>query len=160
MDDLWTANKLELQVGYLMKHPSIDYVIAKTRNFLEPGVELPSRVTKDLSLTDAVILNPGTLVARKAVFDAVGVFDGSYAHAADFDWFIRAREAGMRMAILTEVLLHRRIHGSNLSLQTQAKTSEFMRSIRSSIGRRRGGGCAEDKPAYSGSQSSTEDCSA
>jgi glycosyltransferase involved in cell wall biosynthesis len=160
MDDLWTSNKLELQVGYLLEHPSVDYVIAKTRNFLEPGVELPSRPTQDLSLTDAVILNPGTLVARKAVFQTVGMFDGSYAQAADFDWFIRAKEAGLRMAILPEVLLHRRIHGSNLSLRTQTKTSEFVRSVRSSIERRRGEAYADDKPEGSNSQPGDNDCGA
>ncbi|MDH4209472.1 MAG: glycosyltransferase [Anaerolineae bacterium] len=159
MDDLWEPHKLELQVGYLMEHPEVDYVIAKTRNFLEPGVQLPARVTKDLSLTDSVILNPGTLVARKAVFKVVGIFDASYTRAADFDWFIRAKEAGLCMAILPEVLLHRRIHGSNLSLHMPAKTSEFMRAVRSSIERRRGEGRPQEKAVYSESQAIAEDCS-
>jgi glycosyltransferase involved in cell wall biosynthesis len=160
MDDLWTPNKLELQVAYLMEHPSVDYVIAKTRNFLEPGAELPSRPTKDLSLTDAIMLNPGTLLAREAVFQTVGRFDASYAQAADFDWFIRAKEAGLRMAILPEVLLHRRIHGSNLSLRTQTKRSEFVRSVRSSIERRRGEASAEHKPVCSNSQPTDDNCGA
>jgi glycosyltransferase involved in cell wall biosynthesis len=159
MDDLWAPNKLELQVGYLLEHPEIDYVLAETRNFLEAGVQLPSPMTKDLLLTDAAILNPGTLVARKAVFHAVGMFDSSYARAADLDWFIRAKEAGLRTAVLPEVLLHRRIHGCNLSLHTTAKTSEFMRAVKSSIERRRGKGRAEDKAAHSDSCPSADDCS-
>jgi glycosyltransferase involved in cell wall biosynthesis len=158
MDDLWTPNKLELQVGYLMEHPSGDYLIAKTRKFLEPGVKLPSRMTRDLALTEAVILNPGTLVARREVFKAAGMFDRSYAHAADFDWFIRAKEAGLRMAICPEVLLHRRIHGSNLSLRTQAKTSKFMRAVRASVKRRRTGDRAGDEPAHSGPLPSADEC--
>jgi glycosyltransferase involved in cell wall biosynthesis len=137
-DDLWEPNKLDLQVGYLLEHPAIDYVIAKTRNFVEPGAELPTPLTKDLLLTPHVLLSLGTLVARRAAFEVVGTFDVSYAHAKDVDWFIRAREAGLCMAVMPETLLHRRLHGSNRSFHAQARTHEFLRAVRSSIERRRG----------------------
>jgi len=136
-DDLWEPNKLQRQVAYLLQHPEVDCVIGKTRNFLEPGTHLPARVTKDLLLTDAVLLALGALLARKSVFQVAGVFDVSYPHAKDVDWFIRAREAGLRMAVLPEVLLRRRLHGSNRSFSHEARTAEFMRAVRSTIERRR-----------------------
>lgn len=142
-DDVWEPNKLELQVGYLMEHPAVDYVIARTQNFLEPGAQLPASVTKDLSLTDSVLLSLGTLVARRAVFEVVGAFDVTYAHAKDVDWFIRAKEAGLRMAILPDILLRRRLHGSNRSFSQQSRKLEFMRAVRSSIERGRAAGCPE-----------------
>jgi glycosyltransferase involved in cell wall biosynthesis len=156
MDDLWEPNKLELQVGYLVGHPEVDYVIAKTRNFLEPGTERPARLTRDLSLTDSVFLNPGTLVARKAAFRVVGIFDASYTRAADFDWFIRAQEAGLQMAVLPKVLLRRRLHGCNLSLDVQEKTAEFMRAVKSSIERRHGEACSMKKARGRTSRSSAD----
>ena len=135
-DDLWTPNKLSVQIGYLLEHPDVGYVIARMQNFLEPGAQLPPRITKDLSLTDYAALCVGTLVARKTIFDQVGDFDNSYEHAKDVDWFVRAKEAGIHTAILPEILLYRRLHSSNRSYQTHAKTSEFLRAIKSSIDRK------------------------
>ena len=158
-DDIWEPNKLELQVGYLMEHPAVDYVIARTQNFLEPGARLPASVTKDLSLTDSVLLSLGTLVARKAVFEVVGVFDVTYKHAKDVDWFIRAREAGLRMAILPDILLRRRLHGSNRSFSQQSRKLEFMRAVKSSIERGRAAGCPEGNAVCDDSKAAAEDCS-
>jgi glycosyltransferase involved in cell wall biosynthesis len=41
-DDLWTPDKLSVQVSYLMDHPKIQYTIAKAKFFLEPGHSPPS----------------------------------------------------------------------------------------------------------------------
>lgn len=135
-DDLWTPNKLGVQMDYLTEHPHVGYVIARMQNFLEPGIELPRRMTKDLLLTETVGLSVGTLVARKTVFEHVGNFDASYCHAKDVDWFVRAREAGIRMAILPEILLHRRLHSRNRSYRTQARISALLRVVKSSIDRK------------------------
>jgi glycosyltransferase involved in cell wall biosynthesis len=156
-DDVWEPNKLELQVGYLMENPAVDLVIARTQNFLEPGAQLPAILTKDLSLEDSVLLSLGALVGRRAVFDVVGAFDESYEHAKDVDWFIRAREAGLRMAILPDILLRRRLHGSNRSFSQQSRKLEFMRAVRSSIERGRAAGCPEGNAARSDSQAAPDD---
>lgn len=136
-DDLWAPNKLSVQIDYLLEHPQIGYVIARMQNFLEPGTQLPQRARKDHSLADYAALSVGTLVARKTIFEQVGDFDSSYPHAKDVDWFVRAKQVGIRMAILSEVLLYRRLHESNLSYQTEAVTSEFLQVVKSLIDRRR-----------------------
>lgn len=136
-DDLWTPNKLSVQIDYLHKHPHVGCVIAKMQNFVEPGTEPPSRITRDLALTEYAALQVGALVARRTVLEQIGAFDTTYDHAKDVDWFVRAREAGIIMAILPEILLHRRLHGANRSYHTQARTLEFMRVLKSSINRKR-----------------------
>jgi len=136
-DDMWPPNKLSVQMDHLLKHPQVGYIIARMQNFLEPGTKRPSRITKDLLLTDYVALSVGTLVVRKPVFERIGNFDKSYGHAKDVDWFVRAKEAGIPMAILPEILLYRRLHSSNRSYRTQARTSEFLRVVKSSIDRKR-----------------------
>lgn len=143
-DDLWTPNKLSVQMDYLAEHPDVGYVIARMQNFLEPGIELPRRITKDLLLTETVGLCVGTLVARKDVFEHVGNFDASYGHAKDVDWFVRAKEAGMRMAILPQILLHRRLHSCNRSYRTEARISDLLRVVKSSIDRKGNQGSARE----------------
>jgi glycosyltransferase involved in cell wall biosynthesis len=136
-DDLWTPDKLFVQVAYLLDHPEIDYVIARMRNFLEPGVE-PPLLAKNFLAADSAGFVVGTLLVRRAVFNAVGGFDTTYRHGNDTDWFFRAKEAGVRMTMLPHVLLRRRFHGANLSYETRAMASDFLRAVKLSIDRTRG----------------------
>src|SRR5512135_2005660 len=46
-DDLWTPNKLDVQVHYLLKNPGVQYVNAWVKLFAEPGHDLRSRYTED-----------------------------------------------------------------------------------------------------------------
>lgn len=135
-DDLWTPNKLAVQATYLLEHPETGYVIARMQNFLEAGIE-PPLLARDFLLTDSVGFVVGTLLARRAVFARVGNFDASYRHANDTDWFFRAKEAGVQMTMLPEVLLRRRLHGANLSYETRPMASDFMRAVKRSIDRTR-----------------------
>jgi glycosyltransferase involved in cell wall biosynthesis len=137
-DDLWASNKLSIEIDYLLKRPNIGFVIASMQNFLEPGTRRPPRLTRDLLLTDYAALSVGTLVARKAVFERIGNFNTAHRYAKDVDWFIRAKEAGIHMAILPQTLLYRRLHGSNSSYQTEARTSDLLRVVKSGIDRKRG----------------------
>ena len=65
------------------------------------------------------------------------LFDNGYAHAKDVDWFLRAAEAGARMAILPQVLLHRRLHCSNRSYLSGPRTTEFLVAVKNHIDRHR-----------------------
>jgi glycosyltransferase involved in cell wall biosynthesis len=134
-DDLWLPNKLRVQVDYLLEHPHIGYTIGRLQNFLDPGINLLPRVRKSLLERDQIGLM--TLVVRKTVFTQIGGFDPSYRVGSDFEWFIRAKDADIPMAILPEILLYRRIHDSNLSSQTQACYGGLLRMFKASINRQR-----------------------
>jgi glycosyltransferase involved in cell wall biosynthesis len=41
-DDLWTADKLKLQIAYLLSHPEVGYTLTQQSFFLEPGATLPA----------------------------------------------------------------------------------------------------------------------
>jgi GT2 family glycosyltransferase len=103
------------------------------QNFLDPGVTVSPQAKS--VLLDREYIGLMTLVARKTVFEQAGGFDPSYSVGTDFDWVIRAREAGIVIEILPEILLHRRIHDSNLSSDTPAVLSSLLRMFKSSIDR-------------------------
>lgn len=155
-DDLWAPNKLSVQVDYLLQHPHVGYVIAKMQNFLEPGAQVPRRVTKDLQLSEYVALSLGTLVARKSVFELVGDFDTIYQYAKDVDWFVRAKEAGVGMGVMPEILLYRRLHESNRSYRTQARASEFLQVVKSAIVRKRDGDSGRELQKDNDAQRATD----
>ncbi len=136
-DDMWSPNKLDLQIAYLLQHPAAGYVIGKTLNFVEPGTPRPARITADLMPGVNALLSPGVVVVRREVFEEVGYFDARYEHSKDADWFVRAKECGVIMGTVPETLLHRRIHGQNMSHQVDARTTEYVRTLKALLDRRR-----------------------
>ncbi|HEX8294534.1 MAG TPA: glycosyltransferase family A protein [Pyrinomonadaceae bacterium] len=132
-DDLWTPDKLRVQVGYMSSRPQVGYTLARMRNFLEPGVEMPPWLDERALREDQVCYGPGTLVARRAVFDQIGVFDPRYKLASDFEWLARANAAGVPTAVLPETLLHRRVHDSNQSYNMAAIRNERFMMLKTAI---------------------------
>jgi glycosyltransferase involved in cell wall biosynthesis len=136
-DDLWTPNKLDQQVDYLLKHPELGYVLAHQRLFLEPGTDPPPWLRKHLLLKDHPAYVPSALTVRKTVFQKVGYFNPAYKMGSDSDWFFRAKKCGVAAAVLPETLLLRRIHGGNQS-QSQSALSEMLKIVKSSVDHHRG----------------------
>ena len=135
-DDLWSAHKVEVQGRRMSADPDLGYTIAAHRMFLEPGHTRPAWLRPDLLDRAVPGVVTGTLMARRWVFDRVGVFDPRYGVADDSDWFMRARDAGIRAAALDEVLLLRRVHDENVSASPRG-SGDLLRAVRASLERRR-----------------------
>jgi len=73
------------------------------------------------------------------VFTRIGAFDTMYRWSDDTDWFLRAREASIPMAILDEVLLLRRVHQANASADPRS-ARELVQAVHASLLRRRTAG--------------------
>ena len=140
-DDLWTPDKLQVQVGYLLTHPDVQYTVARATFFLEPGFASPAGFKQELLLGDHPARILETLVARKSLFNVVGRFDPDIAISMDVDWFSRASDRGIPMAAMEEVLLRRRVHDANLSLQPEVNNRNYNRELleifKKSIARKR-----------------------
>lgn len=134
-DDLWLPRKLTAQIEYLLSHPGTGYVIAHMDVLLESGVAWPVFLNRQHYLSNPPCFLPSALLTCKSVFKQIGGFDTSYRHANDGDWFFRARDAGISMGLLPEVLVRKRIHGDNLSYDKLIML-ETMRVVRNSIKRK------------------------
>src|SRR5262249_10553744 len=132
-DDLWTPNKLRSQVTYLIDHPEIHYVIARVKFFVEPGSRIPAGFRKELLQHDHIGRIMETLVARKNLFDRIGIFTPELSTAEDVDWFARAQDRGIAMAIIPQILLHKRIHDANISLHNLENSHNLLQVLRASI---------------------------
>ena len=138
-DDLWMTDKLSAQVGYLLSHPHVEYATARVKFFLEPGYAKPSGFREELFAGDHVAHIMETLVARRSAFEKVGTFDLALKTAHDVDWFARANDQSVPTAVIDKVLLHKRVHDENISVNSQANTQELLQAIRGSILRKRSG---------------------
>ncbi len=128
-DDLWAPNKLSFQVDYLLRHPEIQYTITRVKFVLLPGYTMPPNFKPELLSGDYGIRLLESLVVRKSLFDQIGKFNSQLTFAADTDWFARIKDRNISMGIISEVLLYKRIHDSNLSLSNVRGHQEILLKI-------------------------------
>jgi glycosyltransferase involved in cell wall biosynthesis len=136
-DDLWTTEKLKLQIGYLLSHPDLGYTLTQQQYFLDPGATLPAWFRKELFSSVHTGWSLGTTVIRRTAFEKVGNFVTGYSAASDSDWFFRAKAAAIPMAVVPELLLLKRIHDANESGRAKEVLSELRKVIKSSLDRQR-----------------------
>jgi glycosyltransferase involved in cell wall biosynthesis len=144
-DDVWTPEKLEVQVRRMTSDPDLDYTVAHHRLFLDAGCPRPPWLRAELLDRAVPGFVPGTLLARASLFDRVGLFDSRYLGGSDLDWFVRCRDAKIPMAVLDDVLLFRRIHDRNLSADARS-ASDVVLSVHAALVRRRAGPGATPRP--------------
>jgi glycosyltransferase involved in cell wall biosynthesis len=139
-DDLWPPSKLERQVAYLLAHPDCDAVLGRERVLREGDVAPPLWVQRLERREVADSLSLVTMVLWRRVFDAVGPFDETYRVSEDMEWLVRARALGVNIQMLDEIVLQRRIHGTNLSYESAHQRSGLFRALRGRAQRARDSG--------------------
>lgn len=145
-DDLWAPDKLRRQVDCLTQHSHLGYVIVHERLVLELGVDAPTWLKTDLLLRDHPAFVPSALMVHKSTLDRVGTFDQRYRMGSDSDWFFRAKDLGIPLAVLPQTLLVRRIHDRNHSAQTSTAIREVLKIAKSTLDRQRAQRAASDGP--------------
>lgn len=137
-DDLWEPRKLERQVEVLLGRPEVDYVICRARFLAEPDLPLPAGFKPELLDSDHVANMPSALVIRRAAFDAVGPFRTDQIVANDIDWFARAKDLPLTLAVVPEVLVYKRVHDRNHSYSHAHRLNqELLDLLRRSVARQR-----------------------
>jgi glycosyltransferase involved in cell wall biosynthesis len=138
-DDLWTPDKLRTQISYMRRHPELQFTLSHAQFFLEPGCAWPAGYNPAWLKKPQIGSMLSSLIARRSVFDddQVGKFDESMMHAADMDWFSRAKDRRIPMAYLEETLMLKRVHDSNVTTQVQLNHAELLQVIKRTVDRKR-----------------------
>ncbi len=137
-DDVWEPDTLVDRVTQMPANSEMQ--IARVRFFLEPGHEIPRGFKPGLLNGDRLAPIPGTLLARRRLFDHVGLFDTGLKIAADVDWFARAKDADTSTDVFDSLVLQKRIHGRNLAADAQVNNKELLALLRHSIARQKRNG--------------------
>jgi glycosyltransferase involved in cell wall biosynthesis len=122
-DDIWEPNYLEVQVGYLGKHPEVDVVYANSVCFGDTSWAgrisddiYPSRgeVTVERLLTRECTVS-ALVTARREAIIKVGMFNPELRAAEDYDMWLRLAKAGHKIAHHDRVLCRYRLRLGSLS---------------------------------------------
>jgi len=137
-DDLWSPEKLELQMACFARDPALDLVFGHIQNFFTPEMTQAERDRIAVPLQPLPGLLQGAMLARRSSFDRVGPFSEKRGMGDFLDWYGRAMLAGMNMDMLPETVLHRRIHASNYQRTHKHQRREYLRAVKDLLDRRRG----------------------
>ena len=121
-DDLWAAEKLECQRA-LVVHA--DIVLGMTR------------ILNDEAGAPFIFPSLCPALLRRSAFTHIGTFDPSLPYSDDLDWYMRAREAGLRFILHRDVVLYHRRHASNLTNNHAERDHYHLLMLKKSIERRR-----------------------
>ncbi|WP_457936112.1 glycosyltransferase family 2 protein [Mesorhizobium sp. 10J20-29] len=132
-DDLWTPEKLAKQLAVFASHPEIGACVGYVQEF-----EDKDDGSVKLRGDPIVGYTTGTAMLSREALQTVGPFNTAIEHADSADWFLRARNAGIRDMLLPDVLLNRRCHANNRSqLRNNNTRQEFLNLLRANVARHR-----------------------
>lgn len=136
VDDLWSKDKLRLQVGLLKDSPTADMVLGYTQIMMLSGIIDGIHVFKEWA-APILAMSLGGGIFRRSIFDKIGLFDETQRYCDDWDWFMRARELGIEMVVHKEVVQLYRRHDQNMTNQQSLSNHYFIRMLKKSLDRRR-----------------------
>ena len=136
-DDLWEPDKLARQVVALETEADLEAVFGSVRQFYSPDLDVS--VARRIRLIAEVMpgIVPGTMLIRKDAFLRVGWFVTTLRIGEFIDWHSRAVEARLRMLMLPEVVMQRRLHEANLGIRERDAAVDYVRLLKAALDRRR-----------------------
>jgi glycosyltransferase involved in cell wall biosynthesis len=121
-DDLWTPDKLELQLAALQQHPeagvaySWTYFMYEQEGSVVPGkpVFFEGNVYPKL-LSENFIAHGSNLLIRRKAIESVGEFDSTFPHCADWDFSLRLAAHYPFVVVPKHQIFYRQSSGSMTS---------------------------------------------
>jgi len=157
-DDLWLPEFLQEQLRLIQSDGGYDLVYADAINITE---NRSSRITNmQLNPSDGPVtaqsliagkcnIITSSVVARRAVIEAVGFFDEGFPNSQDYDLWLRLAKHGARMTYQKRVLVERRIYDGSLAsdpiksftgeirvLEKTARRSDLTKAEREALNRK------------------------
>ena len=134
-DDIWAPRKLEHQLPRL-EEPGVDVVFGLVQNFLSPDMadEL-DRI--DFERRPLRGFSPSALVVSRVAWEHVGPFATGEPLTDWVDWYLRLQERDIGVAVVGEVVVHRRVHGGNETMRDPLARTAYVRLVKHALDRRR-----------------------
>lgn len=119
-DDLMPLGTLARQLDRLAAAPAVEVLLGMQRYEVLEGIALPDWAAADRVGGPDEVARPLVFAGlfRRSVFERVGGFEPDLRWCEDVDWLMRANELGAVVEIDHQVARVRRIHGANLTYDT------------------------------------------
>jgi len=135
-DDFWDKTKLTMQME---KMDATDPLIfSHVKQFICPSLNAEERSKLIVDEKPSPSYFAGNLLISKKRFFQIGPFLEKKTVGEFVDWYARALEEKVPMVMLEQVMLHRRIHRSNMGRQKELyDRKEYLTILKNNLDRRR-----------------------
>lgn len=133
-DDLWTPRKLDMQLRLLAGNGDIEAVFGKVQQFVSP--EVPDGQRQRLQPAIEIMHSElkQCMLIRRAALDRIGPFDETLPATFFIAWLGGAKQRGLKIAHVDEVVVRRRLHlGNGGRVNTEAQNLETLAALRKAI---------------------------
>ncbi len=137
-DDLWIKEKLQIQKERLAADPAIDIIFGMVKHFYSPDTDEEFKKSVRCPSEPSKGLHAGTMLIKKSTFLEVGYFSTDYKTGEFIEWCARTREKNLKVHIVPEILLKRRIHNNNYTLINKHLKNDYAKIVRDMLLRRKG----------------------
>ncbi|MCZ6674311.1 MAG: glycosyltransferase family A protein [Verrucomicrobia bacterium] len=139
-DDLWHPEKIARQISQFASQPGLQLSFTYIQNYWSPEIS-ENRRTLDENLLKPL---PGyvcpTMLLRRELLDTIGLFDVALQHASEPEWILKAASLSVRIALLPEVLVRRRLHATSRSAKKAKNVhDEYLHLLKTYLDRKRSG---------------------
>lgn len=112
-DDLWSKNKIEIQMKFLNNNTDIKMVSGLVEEFHDKDV-----ITRNYNKEKAYTI--GSILIKRDDFFRVGLFN-NFLFGEFIDWISRYKSLGLKEYVINETVLYRRLHDKNTTLIAKDK---------------------------------------
>lgn len=139
-DDIWTRDKLSIQMAVFKDTPGVDFVFGHVQQFISTDLDETQKnkiYCPDDKMPGYVA---GAMLIKSESLIHAGLFE-THWHIGEFvHWYIRAKEQGMKSFMVPEIVLKRRLHTNNMGLRDRDSRTDYVRILKASLDRRRASG--------------------
>jgi glycosyltransferase involved in cell wall biosynthesis len=136
-DDLWPQGSLAVRVEALVADPEADMCFGHMIQFISPDLPAEEQRRLHVDPRPQPAWASSAMLARRSVFERVGLLP-EHRRVGDFlEWLVGARNAGLRSLMLEQVVMHRRLHLSNLTRREPEANAHYLAVVRAELARRR-----------------------
>lgn len=144
-DDIWTPEKLEVQIATTERAAQPSMIFGHVQQFISDDLTPEEASEIKCDRTPLRGLFSSTLLIRRSDCDRVGPFDESIQTGEFIEWCSRAIDIGIKTIVVPEVVCHRRLHRNNLGRGGASTHLNYVRMIKAVLDRRRNSGHAASK---------------
>jgi len=133
-DDEWSKTKIKLQLSQMKSDDSLEIVVGKLRRFwTEKKLDRTERHYID---EGTKVLHLGASLFKREAFEKIGLFDENLLHGEDWDWFIRAKDSGLKIGMFPDVVMYQCLHQNNLTRNREEGNQNILKMLKKNIDRR------------------------
>ena len=135
-DDRWSGDALAVRLAALDDRPDVMAVTGRVV-FEEIEGAVPSVAQRQRFGRSLAGFTPSVLLARRKVFDIIGLFDEDLTIGCDSDWFVRLQLSSMPWIRIQATVLYKGARGDSLSTDVAGYRRELLTIARRFVNRRR-----------------------